>query len=114
MKKTFVRPAMRRYDFHVREPIMGSWRPEGGTAGYYFHFLQYAPGSTTNVVSEKQGCYDILQNYYPTYGEMTSRDAFINWYTGINIEQRGKGGNEDHGCSPYAGYINACEYPEVS
>ncbi len=111
MKKTFVRPVMRRYDFQIKEPIMGSWRPEDGMAGYYFHFIQYAPGTTTTV-SDKEGCYDILQNFYPTAGHMTSRDSFLNWYTGINITQHGQEGNEDHGHEGYGDFINLCEYKE--
>lgn len=109
MKKTFVEPALRRYDLQMKEDIVASWRPDGGEAGYHFHFIQYAPGTHTQI-SEMEGCYDLLINYYATAGHMMSRDAFINWYTGINIVQRGQNGDENNGYEPYGDYINRCEY----
>ena len=108
MKKTFVEPALKRYDLRMKEEIVASWRPEDGIAGYVFHFVQYAPGGTT-VVSNIEGCYDILNYHYDTAGHMRTRDSFLNWYTGINIQQRGEDGTEDNGYGSYGGYINACE-----
>ena len=110
MKKTFVEPALKRYDLRMKEEIVASWRPEDGIADYHFHFHQYDP-ATQSVVSDALGCYDFLDYYYSTAGEMTTRDSFLNFYTTINIEQRGRSGKEDNGYGDYGGYISACEYP---
>ena len=106
MKKTFIEPNYHKYELSLNEDIIASWRPESGEAEYHFSFIQYAEDGSP--VSDP-GCYDMLNNFYPTAGHMQTRNSFINWYSGISIIQTGESGEERNGYAPYGDYIDNCE-----
>ena len=85
MKKTFVKPFAKKYTLNAKESIVSSIKFDDGTFSVQFHTIHTDPANQDVIWTEKQGCYDILDGYYPIPDGPYTTSSFANNTTIPNV-----------------------------
>ena len=66
MKKTFVKPTLKSYSLNKKESIVASITWNDGQMSMKWNFHQMNPETNLPEFTDEQGCFDVLDNAFPT------------------------------------------------